>query len=285
MRAWLFAVACVVVMAGCAEPPKSPGITETPPTEEPPGTDPAVPLPLDSLSFPGTVHLSQCNGFWTSGTYPVATMPPMQDPYWEPPPPVPVIDVYIEVYDCPRVSIGPFERPLRILTEVSQVANAPEPCQPEVGPGEIIQWRTLTSIWVNDTEVADWIRAVWEMPVYYSPIEDTTTNDPVFLEHTWTWGIDGEKSALTIFDDSPEFTPSVMDDRYFWFNETAVSSLDLHRTFTSPNVHRPMKGTLAKPMLGAYASKDYVDEVMMMQDIEADMEVIRYKDHFCTPVS
>lgn len=287
MRVWLLAVVCVVVLAGCADPAKPPAVTEEP-NEEPPSTDPGTeiraPPPGDSL-FPGTVQLTQCTGFWTSSTYPVATTPEaMQDPYWEEEPSaIPVLDVDIEVYDCPRVSIGPFERSLRILTEVSNIANAPEQCQPEIPEEGIVSWRTLHSIWVNDTEVADWIRAVYGMPVYYSPIEDTTTSDPVFLEHTWTWGAQGEeKSALTVLDDSPEYTPSSTVARYFWFNETAVSSADFRETFVSPNVHRPIKGTLAEPMLGTSTSKNYASVAMMMRDFNGDMEVIRYKDHFCT---
>ncbi|HUR63962.1 MAG TPA: hypothetical protein VM241_05730 [Candidatus Thermoplasmatota archaeon] len=219
-------LACLL-LAGCAAAP-------------PPGSGPATGAP----PRPAGLELTGCTG-WHGDTpsLPSPLVPGKAPPGWEPDPANPA-SVVMDGYACSRLSVGPFERPVRIVLDSHTNVNFPPSCNPKGGSTPMA---VLGTLWVNDTAVARYLNQTYGLPARASPITDEVQAVGPARAHRWTWGT-GHASALNVTEDGTGFV-SYATERIFWERGGGVSVLDLALQHDAPPVQHPAVGTAQPPML------------------------------------
>lgn len=240
MRLTALTLLACLLLPGCADrdlptdgPPSDPltGLSSAP-------TMAAVAAPILPQRYSSELILSGCSGVVTEGRYPDDSVEMVEHPTWpeyEYPEPE---SITVALLDCARLKLGPFERPVRIITETDDLdAYSPETCHPdpETRP-PIVYLNFVASIGVTDPEVAEFMRIAYGLPAYVVEAEVTVDGSGVLPEQVWRWAPPGhEPSELrTPVDPLPRAERIPFDWRWYWFNETATSALDLHWEFESP---------------------------------------------------
>lgn len=208
--------------------------------------------------------LDDCNEIVTSFIIPGRPDEFPRPPGWMPPTTHPAARVYMQGWECARVSWGPFERPALLLFESHNSLQNPPECDSDLN--ETIQHEMLNSIWVNDTDLVKYLVDVYGMPAYYSDMAIERNSLPVGQEYILRWGEHGDESWLSITDDLGQSQIPTYIQRVFWHNNTILGAMDFiqeqHIDMTSSN---PAIGEMYKPMLMAkygeiYASIGHWDE-------------------------
>lgn len=229
---------------------------------------------------------TNCTGFYVHSYYSKETIRPQQDPEWAPPKGPGIYQVEIRALQCKRVAWGQFERPITAILEIHDADNPPEACWPPSNPKGVTYLRTLASVWVNDTQFGDWLRATYDgLNVYSGPISLNESMQGALRDRTLTWGIDADhQSQLHALDeggDAPSHAPIL--DRLYWFNATRVGYMDMDVDAYKHEllVERPAYGTLVPPMIGAEAGKDYQGTGVWLRNGTATGIIQQFKDHQC----
>jgi hypothetical protein len=266
MKTKLVLIACLfaaLALAGCTtakskdtvthlgtsnSPPSSPTLTTT-------GTGPIA------TGYPKTVQWDSCKGWDTGFHYPPGKPPgATHDPNWTDPTVNVFTTVITRARDCDRVSWGPFERPVRMILEQHDFLQVPESCQPANNVTGFVGMTELSSLWVNDSALANFLKQTYPgMPVYYSPIDVSDQATGGLIDHVWTWGLEAQnKSKLNTLEDSAPPGQSSDNYRLFWYSDTGVSFMDLTDVFSFPaETNRATYGTVYPPMLWGHLATNY----------------------------
>lgn len=191
---------------------------------------------------------------------------------------------WLEVYQCQRLKVGPFERPVTILTESHDNANFPQQC---IGfDKDLDRIEILVALWVNDTAVADYLTNVEGIPTHYATfqaVNDTTLPVP---QPGWTWKVPGmNASSLYLPYAHGDYPVSHYDARLMYHNETTVSALDLFqasRITSDQTYHGHIYGIMEAPTLeaqGGYHEFAGTGDVWVDGYLEAKIQ--HFKDMQC----
>jgi hypothetical protein len=284
----LFAFALVVPFAGCLhQVPASTTSDETlpaQPTNEP--SKAALVKTSINITVQRSIEWTDCQGSLAQTGFVYGTQPGEHPPGWEPNPVNrPLVGVFMTFWDCARVHWGPFERPLRILFEGHGNFEPQSDCNEYTGSNGFGLYRFgLASLWVNDTEVANWLKATYNLPIYSSPMNWTHETVGPLGTHTLTWGLAGQTQSFITFpldtaqrDGFPE-----PDWRFFWFNATNVSYLDLVLSYDEPGVFgRIGHGELYPPMLAAKYTNQFADSANWFLNGTMSGTIHRFSDFEC----
>lgn len=174
-----------------------------------------------------------------------------------------------------------------MVYEQHDFIGPPLTCRPsenETANGTIITVE-LASLWVNDTELAAFLKQTYPgMPVHYSAITTKTEAiAPGILAHTWSWGLGPHnRSSLTALDDQQQSPDAPLRDRLFWHNETGVAFMDLETRANTPKLtDRIANGTFYPPMLWGYIQPDYVSSGEWQTEVSMTGSIRVFKDHEC----
>ncbi len=229
--------------------PNGSGSVEPTVSGEPPSTG-DVPRPDPPLQVPAFISWNECQGTGASIPYANALMLDEGEtpPGWEPSPDQnDFYSFYLNV--CQRISLGSFERgPTMMLIETHNGVNPPPACAEfNADYGE---FSVLLSIWVDDPEVAQFLRDTYGLPVRLgtASVEVTEAGDESVYKWTWQNGTSGQ-SELTVVHPSGTTGRTPFVSRIAWHNGTGVSLLDLKQDLMLPHTFFPTaQGTLAPPM-------------------------------------
>lgn len=153
------------------------------------------------------------------------------------------------VNTCQRVSVGGFERgPVSFMLEQHWGVDPPDSCR-DFNPG-FDQAAVLLALWVDDPEVATYLRAEYHLPVEVGQVhEEVMPQDDMEIQ-TWTWQTEGaEQSTLVVVHPGGSEGKAAPTNRLIWHNGTGVSFLDLTSDRDLPQAFVPTAhGVLAPPM-------------------------------------
>jgi hypothetical protein len=210
--------------------------------------------------------------------------PGTRPPGWEPADATAVI-TGIEVYgfNCQRVSVGPFERgPVQMVLEMHTNVSFPAACLEGADPFVIPA--VLQSIWVNDAEIAGYLRQEYGMPTFFADIQQEDTSLQAVNAHEVSWGEPGQPaSVLTTVDDAEDRTGDSLPYRLAWPVGSAVWLLDYVPSLDDPFLfQRVTAGKFEQPMLLAGVDGgQYAGNGAWYDRFEATARVLAFADGRC----
>jgi hypothetical protein len=273
-------------LAGCAAS-KSHGTESGSESISPTSTGTGGPHPpLINSTYAKNVHWNDCEGWQTGFTHPPGEPAgASHDPEWANPQIGLFTTVVMYGRECQRVSWGPFERPVRMILEHHNFLAPPVSCEPDANTTrQITKGAELASIWVNDTELADYLKATYPgMPVFYSPMQSETRSTGGLLAHTWTWGLGKQnQSRVTILDDQIPGGYYPHGIRLFWYSSEGVSFMDLVSQYQNAILtDRTANGTLYPPMLWGYVAQPFAYAGQWTREITMEGDIHAFRDHQC----
>lgn len=206
----------------------------------------------------------------------VGATPP---PTWGPGP-TPATELRIEIFDCERLSIGPFERgPVQFLVEIHDNRDPPETCRGDYTSSEII-----TQVWVNDPELADYLRRDLGLPASSAAINRSTQQTGEIETFTWTFEREGSPmSRLETIKTRPSDTDARYLLRRFWVNEReGISYMDFEATYQRTNGEWPLAtGTVADPFLHWPGYTTFVGTANILDPSSVVAPIGRFSDLKC----
>jgi hypothetical protein len=267
-RAALCGLLALLALAGCIGPDAAPA--------------PAAPAQTAS-PIPSELHLSKCEG-WQSGSlpFPRSVGPGQGPPEWAPTDPaLPTSSVLMVGYRCERISLGPFERgPLHLVLDVHDHADIPQACRDGSPTGAVAF--VLSSLWVDDAEVAAVLNQTHGMPARLAEVQATQAGATAV--RTWTWGPKGQPPSTLTFADGGDRQPTVPSNLLLlWQRGAGIGGLALFAQREATRVEPPAYGTLQPPMvlaslpLGAFAGT-----VKPVTTPAIDGSFHAFRDHACS---
>lgn len=244
----------LLALAGCNAPAhpadgSSTSETPTPSISATGSTAPSVNVTLPSLNHTRTLQLDNCYGWQAVTTDPGATAPGERPPGWNPAPSgTAFTGQEIQAYQCNRISLGAFERgPIHLMFEDHGNADFPPKCK-ENAP-EFPVFGIVTHIWIDDAEVAAYLRTEYGAPVLLGQFNETSQDAGTLTLRTWTWAVEGgQPSKITVPDDKENQELIGLFSRLFWANGTAgLVQLDLPPKDHGPAQPFPAYGTMQPP--------------------------------------
>ncbi|MHB1262417.1 MAG: hypothetical protein ACYC2H_11960 [Thermoplasmatota archaeon] len=213
-------------------------------------------------------------------------MPGQAPSGWEPEDPLqPFGGVGMFGWRCERFSLGGFERPLWFVLDSHSNFNIPPACQLET------EWPTstlvLSTLVVNDAEVASTLNRTFGMPVRFGEISETLGGQAgAYDVHEWTWTPEGmQPSRISVYDDSFEGVGSPEALRFFWPIGERLGYLQITFEANGPIfTSRLATAALAEPMLLAdwYADGAFAGPGDWYPEATAEGEFRFFADHECT---
>lgn len=151
--------------------------------------------------LPRNVDMEGCKSAGSSFTFPYEVAPGEPVPGWpartpdgtQPP------QAFLTMVECKRVHWGGFDGPLAFIIEAHTNQNIVWPCyeMPATGTDSVSLW-ALHAFWVNNTSLASWLVATYDMPAKAANITAEKTVTASLNETTWSWVLpDGETSHVT----------------------------------------------------------------------------------------
>lgn len=269
---------CISIQEGNGEPnlpTTSVPSTPTPTTvQEPKLTEPVPPIPLSLAGSECTATASDSS--WPAKTGPASPVPPG----WEAQADL-GSDIYLLFFDCSRVSMGSFERPMRMMWELhSKFDYAPECYHQETD----LIWM-IASLWVADAELADYLMVNYDLPVLLASFNLTVSVDNNLQTEKLTWKTaDSAESDLTHVQPVEDIlSPFPHSGRLVWFNETMLSFVDLDYEVMQ-NQLDPQNGygTMKPPMLYASSGiETFAGPTAFYENATFSGKIQRFRDYQC----
>lgn len=247
--------AFALCMSGCInmDEPVPPGTTDNPPTvssteaDRPDGT-----ASVTLEGYPMELRFDDCSDslhaqiFVVNHVFEVPTLPGWEESV------TPDGELHYRARTCERVSVGPFERgPVNLFYETHNNRRVPGPC----AEGEYANTGVLQTIWLDDAEIADYLRTVYLMPAQFASISLTKVDAGMTIDFLWTVELPGSESSELVYRHIPDNDygqreyPSF---RYFWASAPdAVSYMDTKTETHTVGEEEPtvVEGTLKPPLL------------------------------------
>jgi hypothetical protein len=254
------------------------------------GSTPTVPS-LDNSEAGGTAQNqivsvigSSCSGVTTGVSLPGAIAPGHAPPEWKPDPVEGSISgLGVDLRNCHRLSVGPFERPAYFMLETHGTFSAPDNCTS--GRPEIMPMAFISAIIVSDLEIAQVLNQSLHFPVTFGSISNSSSQLLSAGEATWLWArTDYEPSSLTVFAVGNTTKALEKQNRYFWDNGPGISYIDLTQRTIEPEVEAyATVGTMKAPMLFHEAfGENYVAPSNLIFDSEMTGTIHVFGDNQCS---
>ncbi|MEA3189647.1 MAG: hypothetical protein QOD77_229 [Thermoplasmata archaeon] len=206
-----------------------------------PEPGPVVPVVDLNMTWNG------CKMVGLGHTYPKGQNPGTPPSDWPPATGGVGSDVYVEAYQCERVSWGPYERPMTMVMESHTNLDPPEACR--VGGWDTFQ--ALASWWVSDRELADFMRTTYGIPVHHGAIDFLNETGQATSTFTATWNETGtEPSSMKASQVNQAEGHSLAALRFFWDwgNGTAMLDLQQDKQYSIAPTY-VVQATMNPPML------------------------------------
>ena len=164
-------------------------------------------------------------------------------------------ELHYRLRSCERVSVGPFERgPINLFYETHTNRQVPASC---AEGGDYTNTGVLHRIWVDDAEIAHYLRTTYLMPANFATISLAEVASDAIVDFRWTVELPGSEPSELVYHHFPENGypqrefPSF---RYFWASgPESVSYMDTATETHTVGVEEPsiVEGTLRAPLLYA----------------------------------
>jgi len=106
-----------------------------------------------------------------------------------------VVAIHVEVHECARISVGPFERgPIHYLVEHHDNLVVPQSCRDV--PGDYTSDEALSQIWLDDAAIVDYLQKTYELPVRFASINVTSDSLGPETQDHWTFGVPGQPASM-----------------------------------------------------------------------------------------
>ena len=193
-------------------------------------------------------------------------------------------DIYqVMVNQCARVSVGPYERgPASFVVEMDNAVLPPPACERfNAGYDDV---HVLYSLWVDDAEVANYLKTTFNMPVRLGTITPDVKDSGNGQLQTWTWQESGSDTSTLagLRPGGPEGNATFLD-RIAWKVGAGVSFLDLRRNTILPYVPgATAEGVLAPPMRYAqHGSEPFAGLASVWSESDHFGPIYRFGDTQC----
>ncbi len=188
----------------------------------------------------------------------------------------------IQARACERMSLGPFERPVRFILNTHTNETMPDSCR--LG-GKWDYFDALAAIYIDDPAVVNYARNELQMPAFYANMSYVYDKQPAAWTMTWSWAADGgERSDIQTSVAAPNIYPT--DDpityRYAWVSGGHVSLLDFKtsaRQLGPPTTAVP--GHVYSPMIEARQGSPYLGTGEISDGVDAQGTLHRFNDDQC----
>lgn len=234
------------------------------------------------------MELTGCEGGGVNLNAPKAIMPGSAPEGWQTNPdtnnPFPLNAAHVELFQCDRISWGPFERgPLYIMTETHVNFTAPESCRQN---RTFIDTVILESIWFSDAEVAAFANATFAMKAYFADFNSTFSPVGDVRHWTWTWALPGgQTSEISYYDSGQQINATENPvHREYWDNGPGVSYLEWSQTDSYNILNGVATGALHDPLLWGRSSPNpqYAAVTASREyDASASSNIARFADNQC----
>ncbi|MES2154981.1 MAG: hypothetical protein V4510_07585 [bacterium] len=187
-------------------------------------------------------------------------------------------DFYLWLVACQRVHIGPFERPLRMIIEHHDNMTTPSACR----TGNWNYFSVLNAIYVDDDEVAAWMRREIGMPAHHADIHHDVSPGKI-SKVSWSWTPDGGQTSDTTLTQVNDHNASDgFTYRIVWVN---AGKLVMWHFTTTEEVAQPppgiIPGHMRSPMLPAKYGEFFPGLGQYESHIDYDGRLIRFNDEWC----
>lgn len=261
----------VIGLCGC--------LNETPGGEKTPTAESAAPQMTArqeySSGIPLNAFLTDCSVWTTLLTGPKGTFGGPLPPGWQELE-VPMATIAMELMACHRISWGAFERgPVHIIFDFTEEGRPPAQCL----AGDFDRYQILRNLIVDDPEVAAWLARSYGLPAIFSPISLSNSSD---LPTRWSWG-EPESLLEHINPSLSDGTDSVFTHRFFWFNETELSYIDMtERGFEIDPTSPIASGALRQPMQFARTGLPLYSGLLdLTLKMDANLSLARFSNFNC----
>jgi hypothetical protein len=142
----------------------------------------------------------------------------------------------------------------------------------------------LNSWWINDADLAGFARTAYHAPALFAPINVTTTSVGTMVQHTISWGLQGQGVSQFTVGEGQSYSQSLpLALRYFWFDGSTVYIMDQHPTRSLPEgLGEFVTGKMYPPMLMAKVNENYVSQgANWFKDANMGADFASFKDLQC----
>jgi hypothetical protein len=194
--------------------------------------------------------------------------------------PTPMTELRIEISECQRISIGPFERgPVHFLVEIHDNREPPEACRGDYTSSEVI-----TQVWVDDQELVTYFVDELGLPAKLGTFQrlDQTINSA--NKTTWTFSSAGfPASSFETIRTRPADTAGMLLYRRFWANNAGgISFMDFETRTMATNGEWPIAtGTVAEPFLHLPGDTSFVGISDILDPSSISAPIQRFGDFKC----
>lgn len=277
-----FVAALLLTFAGCTDdsleqPSREPAESVTPPSAQP-----AAVVPVADSYFPPThLSLNECQGF-NAKHLANSDLAGAEPPSGWGPGPTPLTEIFVQGFECQKISIGPFERgPIDFLMEVHGNRDPPESCR---SGATYTSSEVIVQVWINDVELVSYFEETLGMPARFGEINLVRESAGPLVIHTWMLKTpDGEDVSTLQFvtnEAADSYSPSVY--RRFWETpDRAIGYLDFSSDVRISSSDPPIvTGTLEQPFLQATGSA-FLGEGNFRPSVSVEAPIFRYGDMEC----
>ena len=172
----------------------------------------------------------------------------------------PLLVMTVEVHECQRISVGPFERgPIHFLLEYHDNVDAPASCR--AIPGDYTSDDALSQMWLDDPDIVSYLQTTYRLPIRFASVNVTQVAlGPETRDH-WIFGLPGEaNSSLEAMIGGNDTTSFPVYRLYYSPTMGKISFVDYSVSEKFEGLRNPLvTGKLAPPLL--YASTGTGDVV------------------------
>lgn len=247
----VLAWAVLAALAGCYGPevPSAPAsMTETSTTTQVPEQDPGQEGGPEIDLATESIFLTDCSGAMMSFQAPRQTWSGSLPEGWQDDE---TALSFVFGVECQRVSIGPFERPARIVWQDQRNPSQAGEC----GAGSIDQLNYLHAIVTDDDALANHLRETLQMPIEATAIDRALDQTSAINSQTWTFGQHGS-SFLQVHNVTEPLEGSIFPvERLAWRNGLGGISFVEYNMTSDAGTVQAARATLQAPFIPGVATE------------------------------
>ncbi|MCA1810878.1 MAG: hypothetical protein LC623_02580 [Halobacteriales archaeon] len=163
--------------------------------------------------------------------------------------------------------------------------DPPRNCTNLDGTDGIVALWILHSLWVDDQDLADYLKATYDLPVIFAQFNIKQDVHNGVGTQVWSWNEPGKPASQVTYyvSDTTSSTGPVSTERMYWFNATNLSYANLRIVPLLDQVPLAITpGTMQPPMLYTYnGMTTYLGTGQKFDSMELSANLKRYGDFEC----